>query len=222
MRRIPEPELMDEEAQARAYAEADFSEPHEHFVVLFREAFPGLEPAGTVLDLGCGPADVTIRFARAFPNCRIDGVDGAAAMLRFGRDAVDRAGLDGRIRLIEAYLPGALLPLESYGAVISNSLLHHLADASVLWDAVKRWGKPGAPVFVMDLLRPDAPEQVERLVRQYAESEPEILKRDFHNSLCAAYRPDEVLEQLHSAGLDGLDLRLVSDRHFVVSGYLPA
>lgn len=222
MQRIPEPELMDEEEQARAYSQADFSEPHEHFVALFREAFPGLEPAGAVLDLGCGPADVAIRFARAFPECRIDGVDGAPAMLRFGRAAVRRAGLDGRIRLIEGYLPGAALPLKHYEAVISNSLLHHLADPAVLWDSIKRWGRPGAPVFVMDLRRPDDPEQTERLVRQYAENEPEILRRDFHHSLRAAYRPEEVREQLRAAGLAGLDLRIVSDRHCVVFGYLPA
>ena len=66
MERIPEPELMDEAEQARAYAEADFSGPHDMFVQLFREAFPDTAPAGAVLDLGCGPADVTRRFASAF------------------------------------------------------------------------------------------------------------------------------------------------------------
>ena len=35
MERIPEPDLMSEQEQARAYAEADFSEPHENFVDLF-------------------------------------------------------------------------------------------------------------------------------------------------------------------------------------------
>lgn len=222
MQRIPEPELMDDEAQARAYSQADFAEPHEHFVALFRECFPGLAPDGQVLDLGVGTADVAIRFARAFPDCRIDGLDGAPAMLRFGREAVDRAGLAGRVRLIEGYLPGAALPLDRYDAVISNSLLHHLADPAVLWDAVRRWGKPGAPVFVMDLMRPDDAEQVEHLVRQYAEGEPEVLRRDFRNSLHAAYRPDEVREQLRAAGLDRLELRVASDRHLIVCGYLPA
>lgn len=218
MDRIPEPELMDDNAQARAYAEADFSEPHDHFVALFRETFPGLELAGTVLDLGCGPADVTIRFARAYPRCRIDGVDGAPAMLRFGRDAVRRAGLDGRIRLIEGYLPDAVLPLDAYDAVISNSLLHHLADPRVLWESVKRWGRPGAPVFVMDLRRPDTSGQVERLIRQYAAGEPEVLRRDFENSLRAAYRPEEVREQLRAEDLAGLTIRVVSDRHLVITG----
>lgn len=220
MRRIPEPELMDDEAQARAYAEADFSEPHQRFVALFREAFPDEALAGTVLDLGCGPADVALRLARAYPLCRIDGLDGAAAMLAFGHEAVRRAGLAHRVRLVEGYLPGAAPPLAVYDAVVSNSLLHHLADPSVLWASVKRWGRPGAPVLVMDLLRPEDGIQVDGLVRRYAADAPEVLRRDFEHSLKAAYRVEEVLEQLAVAGLGALTVRAVGDRHLVVAGRL--
>ena len=220
MQRTPEPELMDDEAQALAYAEADFAAPHDNFVALFREAFPDAELAGTVLDLGCGPADVTVRLARAFPGCRIDGVDGAAAMLKLGREAVRRAGLENRIRLIEAYLPGSAPPLATYDAVVSNSLLHHLADPAVLWESLKRWGKPGASVFVMDLRRPDSPGLVEALVRRHAADAPEVLRRDFENSLRAAYRVEEVRGQLEACGLAGLAIHAVGDRHLTVAGRL--
>ena len=70
MKRIPEPELMDDPEQARAYALADFSEPHQAFIDHFARCFPRHRPR-RVLDLGCGPADVTIRFARAYPDCVI-------------------------------------------------------------------------------------------------------------------------------------------------------
>ena len=39
MERIPEPELMDDPEQARAYASADFSEPHQAFVERFTQRF---------------------------------------------------------------------------------------------------------------------------------------------------------------------------------------
>lgn len=218
--RSPEPEIMDDEEQARAYAEADFSEPHEHFVTLFGLAFPGHVPTGTVLDLGCGPADVSIRFCRRYSLCRLHGVDGAPAMLRLGRDAVRRAGLNARIRLLDGYLPGAALPLPAYDALISNSLLHHLADPAVLWDSLRRWGKPGAPVFVMDLLRPASAAAAQELVEVHAAAAPEVLRRDFHHSLCAAYRPEEIREQLQAAGLPWLQVDVVGDRHQVVFGRL--
>lgn len=221
LERMPEPELMDDEAQARAYAAADFSEPHERFVTLLRNAFPTGALAGTILDLGCGPADVTVRVAQALPACRIEGVDGAAAMLKLGRERVEAAGLSGRIRLVQGRLPGARLPSRGYDVVISNSLLHHLADPNVLWASIRRFGKPGAPVLVMDLRRPDSEAQLQQQVLQYAGEAPELLRRDFANSLRAAYRPEEVRAQLKEAGLPGFEVRVVSDRHLLVAGRLP-
>ncbi len=217
MKRTPEPELMNDPAQAVAYARADFAEPHERFVSLFGERFPGLEIAGEVLDLGCGPADIAIRFARAHPRCRILGVDGAAAMLAEGERLIGAAGMDGRIRLYEACLPVEDLPGAPFDAVISNSLLHHLHDPQVLWTAVRRFARPGSPVFVMDLRRPSSPEVVEDLVKEYAAGEPAILQRDFRNSLHAAFLPEEVAEQLRRAGLD-LTVEAIGDRHLIVYG----
>src|SRR5512143_1306905 len=107
MQRTPEPELMDDEAQARAYAEADFREPHDRFVALLRQRLAWLADAGAALDLGCGPGDVTRRFARAFPGWTVDGLDGSEPMLRLGRAAVEAAGLGGRVSLVQAYLPAA-------------------------------------------------------------------------------------------------------------------
>lgn len=218
MERVPEPELMDSDEQARAYATADFEQPHNMFVQRFTAAFPGERVTGRVLDLGCGPADITIRFARAYPECVVDGIDGAEAMLRYGRAAVSGAGLAARIRLIQARLPGGRPPHDDYCAVISNSLLHHLDDPLVLWHAVAAHAARGAPVFIMDLLRPPSRERAERLKQKYAAGEPEVLQQDFFNSLLAAYTADEVREQLGVAGLGQLQVEVISDRHLTVSG----
>lgn len=220
--RTPEPELMDEAEQAIAYAQADFSIPHNQFIDLFRATFGDLPVDGTVLDVGCGPADVTMRFARAYPDCHIDGVDGAPAMLALGRTSIETAGLSRRVRLIEGYLPGAVLPRTDYDVVLSNSLLHHLSDPQVLWETVRHHGKPGAAVFIMDLRRPDTSEEIETLVRLHAAGEPEILQRDFQHSLHAAYRPEEVRRQLNQAGLQELTVNAIGDRHMIIFGHCPA
>jgi len=218
MERIPEPELMDEAAQARAYASADFSEPHQAFVDGFREHFPCHRPR-RALDLGCGAADITIRFARAHADCDLTGVDGAVAMLALASEAVARAGLTQRISLIEARLPESALPRRTFDTVISNSLLHHLADPQVLWNACAEYAASGAAVWVADLRRPDSRERAERLVREYAGAEPEILQRDFFNSLHAAYRLEEIAAQLARAGLARFQVQAVGDRHVIVYGH---
>jgi len=219
--RTPEPELMAGAEQARAYAEADFTEPHDRFVALFGESFPELGMNGRVADLGCGTADVTLRFARAYPDCRIDGVDGSAAMLLHGHAAVAAAGLGERVTLLHGRLPEAVLPAATYPVVISNSLLHHLHRPGVLWATVDRLADTDAAVFIMDLLRPDSAAVVDRLVATYAADEPEVLQRDFRASLHAAFTVAEVRAQLRDAALEWLDVCVVSDRHLVISGVRP-
>ena len=221
MDRIPEAELMNDPAQALAYARADFSTPHNHFIELFREYFPDWPGTGYVLDLGCGPGDICQRFARAFPQSHIHGIDAATAMLAIGRDDLRNAQLDDRVQLIEAYLPDATLPRTHYDAVISNSLLHHLNDPQVLWQSVLRHATPGTPVFVMDLRRPDSFESAAALTDTYAANEPDILRNDFYHSLLAAYRVDEIQAQLRCAGIDWLTVSALGDRHITVYGTSP-
>jgi len=99
MQREPEPELMEGSEQVRAYAEADFAEAHDLFVALLRARFPHARPR-RALDLGCGPCDVTRRFARAYADCSITAVDGSGAMLAEARMRNRSAGLAGRKRSI--------------------------------------------------------------------------------------------------------------------------
>ncbi len=220
MQRIPEPELMDEAEQALAYAKADFSEPNQRFVDAFVEAFPELRE-GAVLDLGCGPGDIVFRLAQRCPGLTVHGLDGARAMLAHGeRRLAAEPALQGRVRFVEGVLPGARLPRASYDAITSNSLLHHLHDPLGLWRAVRSAAAPGAAVLVMDLFRPESPEAAAAIVERHSGAEPEVLKRDFFHSLCAAFSPDEVRGQLAAAGLEALQVRTVSDRHLTVSGRL--
>src|SRR5262245_34154601 len=165
--RIPEPELMDEPAQARAYSEADFEQPHQAFIDEVARTFPELTdrtPGRTVVDLGCGPADITVRVARAFPACAVVGVDAGTEMLRLGRARVAAAGLADRVQLHHVHLPDESWFAPRFAAVVSNSLLHHLRDPLDLWRTVAAVAEPGAPVAVMDLLRPASTDEAHDLV----------------------------------------------------------
>ena len=72
-------------------------------------------------------------------------------------------------------------------------------------------------IFVMDLLRPENMEQAMKLTNKYVKNEPDILKRDFHRSLLAAFEIDEVKDQLIKSGLV-LSVEQVSDRHMIIYG----
>jgi ubiquinone/menaquinone biosynthesis C-methylase UbiE len=217
MQRTPEPELMDDREQAAAYAGADWSESHGKIPGYFRERFPEFS-GGRAIDLGCGTADVTIRFAKAFPKVTVLGVDGSDAMLSFGRRAVRDANLDSRVTLEKRYLPDPSIETRAFDAVICNSLLHHFADPVALWQTAVRSAKDGAPVLLIDLVRPPDHETAIRLVKEHAKDAPPVLERDFIASLHAAYTVDEVRQQLNTAGLPQFKVDRVDVLHFVAWG----
>lgn len=219
MDRIPEPELMDAADQAAAYTAADFSESNSLFVDLLHEKFPDHSPR-TLVDLGCGPGDILLRLARAFPQARLTGVDGSAAMLEHARKAILAAGAAGQVELLHLRLQDLELA-GVYDTIVSNSLLHHLEDPGLLWRRIGELGRPGAVVLVMDLVRPATESAARELVQRYAHGEPEILRRDFHHSLLASFQPDEIRRQLSQAGLSGFAVELVSDRHVAIYGQIP-
>lgn len=224
MERIPEEELMNTEEQAKAYAFADFSEAHNLFIETFNEKFAndGFNSGfnDVVLDLGCGPCDITRRFANAYPESAFHAVDGAALMLKYGKELNEKANLAHRIKLVEACLPDAELPQQFYHIIISNSLLHHLHNPFTLWETIKKHAKPYAHVFVMDLMRPIDEPTVKFLSSEYVKNEPEIVTDDFEKSLRASFTIKEVRQQLDEMALTNLKVEEASDRHMVIYGIL--
>jgi ubiquinone/menaquinone biosynthesis C-methylase UbiE len=221
MERTPEPELMDATEQAAAYAAADWSESHGKIPRYFRDRFPDFV-AGRVIDLGCGPADVTVRFVKAFPQVTAVGIDGSEAMLEFGRQRIKEEGLNLRIRFEKRYLPDPDLEQRTFDAAICNSLLHHIADPVALWRTAALCVKPHAPVLMIDLVRPADHDAVVRLVNEHANDAPPVLRRDFMASLHAAYTIDEIRKQLDSAGLSDFKIDQTDEFHFVGWGNAPA
>ena len=217
MHRVLEPELMEEKGQVKAYAEADFSEPHHRFIELVSESIsPNF--SGKALDLGCGPGDISFRFAKQFPDSTIDAVDGSKPMLDY---AVTRLApeLSQRINFIHARIPFKTELTESYDVVFSNSLLHHLPDPQVLWQTLNTCADTQTSIVIMDLLRPESEAAANLLVDEYAANEPDILKHDFYHSLLAAFTLDEIRLQLSYAQMN-LAVKQISNRHVLISGRL--
>lgn len=218
MDRVLEPELMDDPEQALVYARADFEKENQGFVDRFCEYFPEFTE-GHILDMGCGPGDIPIRFAQGIVSCRITGVDASEPMIGLAVEAVKRAGLADRVTFLCERFQNVSL-VEPLDAGVSNSLLHHVPNPLQFWYRLRQLVKPGSPVLVMDLLRPDSPEEAQGIVDLYAATEPEILQRDFYNSLLASFTEDEVAAQLAEMNLSRLIIDVVDDRHWVVSGII--
>lgn len=223
MQRVCEPELMDDEAQARAYAAADFDAGDAAVVERILEACGAAGAGPLLVDLGCGPGNISFRLAKRCPDTAVLGLDGAEAMLAIARARQQETPqLWPNLQFRRLSLPLATAAASELGgrasAVVSNSLLHHLHDPAVLWRSVQQLASPGALVHVHDLRRPADAAALEQLVQAQAGSFPPILLRDYRASLQAAFRPAEVEAQLQACGLTGLRVRPVGESHLEVSG----
>jgi SAM-dependent methyltransferase len=219
MNRAVEPELMEDEDQVAAYAAADFDAPHSQFITRLDHFINSANFSGVALDLGCGPGDISCRFARKYPLSKVHAVDGSEMMIQYARQ-LTTDDVNRRIRFILGMLPDVMLPQSSYEMIFSNSLLHHLHDPQVMWQVIKKFSKPGTHIVIMDLIRPDSETDAQALVSTYATQEPDILQRDFYHSLLAAFTIPEIKLQLKQAGLD-LAVEQISDRHVFISGVIP-
>ena len=211
---------MNDPEQVLAYSHADFTEAHQSVIDNFSQIFPDIEPLNAVMDLGCGSGDVTVRFAQRYINCHIDAVDGSLEMLKQAEALIAKSSLTQRITLHLQQLPKCIFENKTFDAIISNSLLHHLHEPQHLWSTIKQFATTDTAIYVCDLFRPATKQTAQKLVDQYAINEPEILRRDFYNSLLAAFTPEEVRAQIVETGLDGIQIDKVSDRHMLIYGYL--
>ena len=166
------------------------------------------------MDLGCGPGDIPIRVARRHTTCRVTGIDASQPMIAYAKQAVQKAGFQDRVRFLCQRFQDVNLSSPA-DAIISNSLVHHVPNPLRFWYSLKTLLKPGAPVLVMDLLRPESPEAAQAIVDEQAASEPERLRQDFFNSLLAAFTEDEVAAHLAELNLSRLMVDVPDDRHWI-------
>ena len=232
MQRSVEPELMDDPLQVQAYAQADFRATDQalvdRLVELFGESL-GDGPGPRLVDLGCGPGNISFRLAERFPQTSVLGLDGAAAMLEVAQQELAQRvlgcpGLADRLRFAQVLLGPETLPYGGFTAVVSNSLLHHLHDPQALWRHLRPLAAPGAAIYIKDLRRPATPEAAQALQQLHLASAPAVLQRDYLASLHAAFEPAEVEAQLRVAGLPvgehGLRVAALDDRYLEVWGRL--
>jgi ubiquinone/menaquinone biosynthesis C-methylase UbiE len=217
MERIIEPELMEDEAQAKAYSEANFDVEHSTIVGLIDDLFGAIEIAGEILDIGCGAGDVTYRIAKRFPKASITAIDGSVAMLKLAEERkLSELHNSEQVHFVKALVPSNDIPEKAYDLIVSTSFLHHLHDPSVLWETIKKYSKSETAVFVADLTRPKDESVARWIVNEFSKNEPGVLKEDFYNSLLASFTPNEIEEQLYKSGLTQLSVHV--DRYVVVHG----
>jgi SAM-dependent methyltransferase len=170
-----------------------------------------------LLDIGAGTAQIPILLCQATEDVQILAADAAVPMLDLARLNVEIAGLRDRIQLDHADAKQMAYRDCMFDAVISNSIVHHIADPrEVLREAV-RVTRPGGLLFFRDLVRPAGDDEVRRLVELYAAGCNEHQQMLFRDSLRASLTLAEVQSLVVELGFAADTVQVTSDRHWTWS-----
>jgi ubiquinone/menaquinone biosynthesis C-methylase UbiE len=209
--RVLEPEVMDSADEARDYDAMDHATVNRVFVADFLAGWAGQNP---VLDVGTGTAQIPVELCRQAPAARVVGIDLAGHMLELGRQNVVRAGLQDRIKLEQVDAKQMSCPAASFGAVISNSIVHHIPEPRRVLSEMVRVLAPGGVLFVRDLLRPADEAALRHLVAVYAGDANAHQQQMFGDSLRAALTLEEIRGLVAGFGFDPSTVQQTTDRHW--------
>ena len=150
--RTLEPEPENPRQEAATYELMDHGDVNRQFV---DDLISAGDVGPRVIDLGCGPGLIPIELCQRNDAFEVMGIDSSIDMLEIAKMQIDFAGMLDRISLEHA----DVTDLGEFGdqiapTVISNSLIHHLADpASGIRAAIRLVTEEGR-IFIRDLARP--------------------------------------------------------------------
>ena len=191
IKRILEPEVMDNELEAQEYDQMDFTEVNTDFALLASK-LGKKEDKLKVLDIGTGTAQIPIILADFQPNWHITAIDMARSMLTIAEKNIQEKNKSSQITL--QLVDGKKMPYpdKSFDLVISNSLIHHIPQPLELLKEINRIINPNGVILLRDLFRPESENDIERIVHEANLDYSPRQKQLFKDSLHAALTVDEM------------------------------
>ncbi|HEV8147197.1 MAG TPA: methyltransferase domain-containing protein [Bryobacteraceae bacterium] len=212
--RILEPEVMSSAEEAGEYDGMDFSATDQLFAERAAQLARGAStPVNLIADLGSGNAKIPLAICPLLPGAtRVCAVEMSPEMLAVA--ARNRARDGVALHLVAADAKRVPFADQSVGMVTSNSLVHHIPDPRAVFLEIARIARPGAPILIRDLVRPEDQDALEKLVEALAAHWSPLQRTLFSDSLHAALTLEEVRQLLKECSLSDVNVTQVTDRHW--------
>ena len=229
MERVPEPELMEEKEQVISYDEADFSEGEVNLIkqinhYLLRKDI-SLGKKDLIVDLGCGPGNISEKLAIKWPNTEVVGIDGSKEMIlraEYNKNiSKNKKKLKNLIYIcsdIKDIKSNNFLLKKRISLLVSNSLIHHITNLEDFFKIIKSLSSKVTVNFHKDLKRPFNEKTALELKAQCSTKHNSILTNDYYASLKASYTFKELKNFTLENDLSSLEVFEDGDKYLIVYG----
>ena len=229
MERIPEPELMEEKKQVISYDEADFSEGEFNLInqinhYLLRKNI-SLGEKDLIVDLGCGPGNISEKLAIKWPNTEVVGIDGSKEMILRAEYNKSISNNQKKLKNLR-YICSDIKHIKSdnflfnkeISLLVSNSLMHHITYTQDFFNIIKSLSSNSTVNFHKDLKRPLDEKSALELKAQCSKIYNETLTNDYYASLKASYTFKELKNFILENNLSSLDVFEEGENYLIVYG----
>jgi len=229
MERVPEPELMEEKEQVNSYEQADFSEGEVNLInqinhyLLRKNIFLGEKDL--IVDLGCGPGNISKKLAIKWPNTEVVGIDGSKEMILRAEYNKNICTREKKLKNL-SYICSDIRDIKSnnfllkkrISLLVSNSLIHHITNLEDFFNTIISLSSDNTVNFHKDLKRPLDEKSALELKAQCSTKYNETLTNDYYASLRASYTYKELKNYTLENDLTSLDVFEDGDKYLLVYG----
>ena len=227
MDRRAEPELMITKDQVDSYSEGDFSRSEIKFVQFIKNYLKKnniqLTNDDLIVDLGCGPGNISEKLSIEWPSTSVIGIDGSKEMInkaniRKNLQEKSLNNLSYLCRNIKDIKLAEISDKKQINLLVSNSLIHHIIDINEFFECIISLSGENTLNFHKDLIRPINEEYALELKAECASKYNQTLTNDYYASLQASYRADELRDLILVKNLVHLDVLEEDNKYLILYG----
>ena len=229
MNREPEPELMNKKSQVKAYCAADFSLGENNLIKFISNYLKinniNLSRNDLIVDLGCGPGNISEKLSERWPEVNVLGIDGSQEMIREAESRVFKSKIIDKYRNLN-YVCSDIREIYSHEIfskkeitlLVSNSFIHHIIDLDHFFKFIINLSNKETINFHKDLIRPKDEQMALKLKDKCSQKFSSILTNDYYASLKASYRKNEVQEKILELNLNSMNVIEETKEYLIVYG----
>jgi len=229
MNREPEPELMKKKSQVKAYSSADFSSGEINLIKFISNYLYlnniNLSRNDLIVDLGCGPGNISEKLSEKWPDVYVLGIDGSQEMIREAKSRIFKNKTINKYKNLN-YLCADIRKISSddilhkrkISLLVSNSFLHHITDIDNFFKYIINLSNKDTLNFHKDLIRPKDEYTALKLKAKCALKYNSVLTSDYYASLRASYRKNEVQEKILEFNLKSMNVIKESEEYLILYG----